>query len=355
MFFDGEDTFIHANSKQFPHPLMTPDDNNTPNDPEDEEAKEDEQSDEEEPSDENEEEDKELPEPEEDETQEDDTESTDEDELDSESRIKTEQDHIPSGLGQISQSLTALNNLESIINDQLLEALEAMQASIFTPELLEALQQPVIDPETVATLQEPVVDPEIFQELTEFPALQEPFLDPELLEILESLGDTPLPAIYETVAALDQIERQTRERREPPEPDTDESHPETEPIGVFEIFYNAVGVYLSARSEYLPQETRPHIQNILDSGQVQDQKKAFKEAVITVKDSTGATVLILVDAVRFGFQMLMMTLHGPVIKEMIEEQREEEEDDDDAEEGSEDSNGDGNNGDGDEDGDDDDN
>lgn len=335
---------------------MTPDDNHTSNDPEDEEVEEDEQPDEEEPSDENGEEDEELPEPEEDERQEDEIDSTDEDELDSEPRVETEQDHSLSGLDQISQSLTALNNLESIINDQFLEAvrqpyleaLEAMQASIFTPELLEALQQPVIDPETVATLQEPVVDPELFQELTEFPALQEPFLDPELLEILESIGDTPLPRIYETVAAFDQIERQTRERREPPEPDTDESHPETEPIGVFEIFYNAVGVYLSVRSEYLPEETRPHIQNILDSGQVQDKKKAFKEAVVTVKDSTGATVLILVDAVRFGFQMTM-TLHGSVIKQMIEEQREEEEDDDDAEEGSEDGNGDGNNGDGDED------
>jgi hypothetical protein len=230
-----------------------------------------------------------------------------EDDEDTDEADETNRSATPFGLGSVVRDMqAALDALDSIniyemidpavlriLNDPDFRRMLAQPA--IDPELIRQIQQPAIDPELLQSIQQPAIDPEVIR------SLSQPAIDPELIETLQTLNDSTVLELYQTAAALEQLDQESvdelsEEPDEELEDELEDGLESPEQGGFLSTFFNGTAAFLLQQPDQFSDESVHALRTILESESVQAKTDAFQDFVSTAGNTASQVVLMAVTA-----------------------------------------------------------
>lgn len=230
-----------------------------------------------------------------------------EDDKDTDEADETNRSATPFGLGNVVRDMqAALDALDSIniyemidpavlriLNDPDFRRMLAQPA--IDPELIRQIQQPAIDPEVLQSIQQPAIDPEVIR------SLSQPAIDPELIETLQTLNDSTVLELYQTAAALEQLDQESvdelgEEPGEELEDEFEDSLESPEQGGFLSTFFNGTAAFLLQQPDQFSDESVHALRTILESESVQAKTDAFQDFVSTAGNTASQVVVMAVTA-----------------------------------------------------------
>jgi hypothetical protein len=244
--------------------------------------------------------------PEESEDEEEDADDQEDDE-DTDEADETNRPATPFGLGNVVRDMqAALDAFDSIniyemidpavlriLNDPDFRRMLAQPA--IDPEMIRQIQQPAIDPDLLQSIQPPAIDPEVIR------SLSQPAIDPELIETLQTLNDSTVLELYQTAAALEQLDQESvdelgEEPGEELEDEFEDGLESPEQGGFLSTFFNGTAAFLLQQPDQFSDESVHALRTILESESVQAKTDAFQDFVSTAGNTASQVVLMAVTA-----------------------------------------------------------
>lgn len=230
-----------------------------------------------------------------------------EDDGDTDESDETNRSATPFGLGSVVRDMqAALDALDSIniyemidpavlqiLNDPDFRRMLAQPA--IDPELIRQIQQPAIDPELLQSIQQPAIDPEVIR------SLSQPAINPELIETLQTLNDSTVLELYQTAAALEQLDQESvvdlgEEPGEELEDELEDGLESPEQGGFLSTFFNGTAAFLLQQPDQFSEESVHALRTILESESVQAKTDAFRDFVTTAGNTASHAVVMAVAA-----------------------------------------------------------
>jgi len=230
-----------------------------------------------------------------------------EDDEDTAEADETHRSTTPFGLSSVVQDMqAAFDALDSIniyemidpavlriLNDPDFRRMLAQPA--IDPELIRQIQQPAIDPELLQSIQQPAIDPEVIR------SLSQPAIDPELIETLQTLNDSTVLELYQTAAALEQLDQDSvdelgEEPDEELEDELEDGLESPEQGGFLSTFFNGTAAFLLQQPDQFSDESVHALRTILQSESVQAKTDAFRDFVTTAGNSASQVIVMAVAA-----------------------------------------------------------